>query len=169
MGMNQWQVLMLFPRSFTSLMARSTPRSATTPFFWRMLVSQQAPPEQRHQRRECFGNSLLLNRKVPLTSSNKWINWRGRQKRLKGSLRSSKYSNRRSTISYVRISCASALLLVTLSRQLCWLAAVNICGLMCVLVCWFDVVKLSVDCCWCVNSNLLYLIVMLNNYVDIIE
>jgi hypothetical protein len=25
-----------------------------------MLVSQQAPPEQRHWRRECFGNSLLL-------------------------------------------------------------------------------------------------------------
>ena len=113
------------------------------PFFWRMLVSQQAPPEQRHQRRECFGNSLLLNRKVPLTSSNKWMNWRGRQKRLKESLRSSRYSNRRSTISYVRISCASTLLLVSLSRQLCWLDVVNICGLMCthVLVWWGETVS----------------------------
>jgi hypothetical protein len=42
---------------------------------------------------------------------------------------------------YMRISCVSALLLVTLNRQLSWLDAVNICGLMCVLVCWFDVVN----------------------------
>ena len=62
-------------------------------------------------------------------------------------LRSLRYSNRRSTISYMRISCVSALLLVTLSHQLCWLDTVNICGLMCVLMCWFDVVKLLVGCC----------------------
>ena len=38
---------------------------------------------------------------------------------------------------------------------------------MCVLMCWFDVVKLSVGHCQCVNGNLLYLSVMLNNYVEI--
>ena len=70
----------------------------------------------------------------------------------------------------VSYACTSALL-VTLSLQLLWLDAVNIYGLICVLVCWFDVVKvkLSAGCCSCVNSNLLYLIVMLNNYVDTIQ
>jgi hypothetical protein len=33
------------------------------------------------------------------------------------------------------------------NKLLCWLDAVNICGLMCILVCRFDVVKLSVGCC----------------------
>ena len=49
-------------------------------------------------------------------------------------------------MNYVRISYASALLLVTLDHQLYWFDVVNICGLMCVLVCWFDVVKLSAGC-----------------------
>jgi hypothetical protein len=45
-------------------------------------------------------------------------------------------------INYVRISCISALLLVTLSLQLRELDAANICGLVCGLMCWFDMVKL---------------------------
>jgi hypothetical protein len=138
MSNNQWLVLMLFVRSSASTRARLPPREATTTLFWRMLVSRQAPPEQRHRRRECFGNSLLLSRKVSLPSSVKWMNWRGRQKRLKGSLRNTRNGNRRSTTIFVSYAHALALLL-TLSLQLPRLDAVNICGLMCGLIWRFDV------------------------------
>ena len=84
------ELLMLFPRS--------SPRPATTPFLWRILVSGQVTSD--------FGNGLLLNRKVQLASPNKWINWRGRKKTLKGSLRISRNNNRRSTISSISISCS---------------------------------------------------------------
>jgi hypothetical protein len=42
--------------------------------FLGMLVSRQAPPEQRHQWREYFRNSLQLNRKVLLPSLIKGMN-----------------------------------------------------------------------------------------------
>ena len=159
MGSNQWLVLMLFARSSMSTRVRPPPREAATAFFWRMLVSRQAPLEQRHRRRECFGNSLLLNRNVLLPLSIKWMNWRGRQKRLKGNLKNTRNGNRRSIT--ISVSYAHALaLLIILSLQLLWLDAVNICGLMCGLMCRFDVWTrmpvwygdtLTVACYWCVK------------------
>jgi hypothetical protein len=124
------------------------------------MISRQAPPEQRHRRRECFGNSLL-----PLPSSIKWMNWRERQKRLKGSLRNTRNGNKTSTTISVGYARASALLVI-LSLQLLRLDAVNICDLMCGLICRFNVVILyqwfAADV-W--NVNCYYLIVRLNSYV----
>jgi hypothetical protein len=74
------------------------------------------------------------------TSSMKWMNWRGRHKRLKGSLRNTRNGNKGSTTIFVSYARASALLVI-LSLQLLWLDAVNICGLMCGLM-----------PVWCVDS-----------------
>jgi hypothetical protein len=66
------------------------------------------------------------------------MNWRERQKRLKGSLRNTRNGNRGSTT--ISVSYARALaLLIILSLPLLQLDAVNICGLMCRLMCRFDV------------------------------
>ena len=164
---------MLFARSSMSTRARLTPREVATTFFWRMLVSRQAPPEQRHRQRECSGNSLLLNRKVPLPSSIKWMNWRGRQKKTERELEEYKKWQQKSTTISVSYARASALLLI-LSLQLLRLDAVNICGLMCGLMCRFDVWTrmpvwcgdtLSVVHCWCVKCNCCYLIARLNSSI----
>jgi hypothetical protein len=84
---------------------------------------------------------------------------------MKGTLRNSRNCNKGSTIGSVSKSCASALL-VTLSIQLLWLDTLNICSLMCGLMCQYDVVIL---CQWLaadvLNVNCCYLIVRLNNYV----
>jgi hypothetical protein len=126
-------VLTLFARSSASPRARPLLGKRQQHFFGRMLVSRKAPLEQRH-RRERFGNNLPLNRKVPLPLSIKWMNQRGRHKRMKGSLKNTRNGNRRRkiiTVSYARAST----LLVTLSLQLLRLDAVNIYGLMYGLMC----------------------------------
>jgi len=164
MGSNQLLVLMLFARSSTSTRARPPSQGSDNNLFLKNAGIQTSSTRTETSQRECFRNSLLLNRKVPLPSSIKWMNWRERQKRLKGSLRNTRNDNRRSTT--ISVSYAHALaLLIILSLQLLWLDAVNICGLMCWLMCHFNVWThmpiwsldsyanlmcdtLSMVCCW---------------------
>jgi hypothetical protein len=115
---------------------------------------------------------LTAEHESSVASSIKWMNWRGRQKTEREleeykKQQQEEYNNLRELCTRFNSSGNSSL-------QLQWLDAVNICGLMCGLMCRFDVwtrmrFNVVILCQWFAadvwNVNCCYLIARLNSYV----
>ena len=161
---------MLFVRSSASTRAMPPPKEAATTFFWKNAGNQISSTRTETSVERMFQEYLAAEWKSFATLVDQVDELKRKTEKTK---RETRNDNRRSTTISMSYAHASALLVI-LSLQLLRLDAVNICGLMCGLMCRFDVwtcmpVWCGDSCQWFAtnvwNVNCCYLIARLNSYV----